>query len=90
MGFLTKKDEFFHGLIVDPEDMRQSRVIVNRGTRAATIRLTCAAASQRGWTWEIQLLKTDEEGERKRLASWNQLPSGTLPPARRQDVPGLA
>lgn len=89
MGFRTKDGEYFSGRVAEPGGDRE-RVIVERGTRAAAIKLTMAEANRRNWDWHIDLKRRvgDDDEHVEVMASWSSL-VGDLPPDSRSAVPGL-
>lgn len=89
MGFVTRKDEYFAGWVRQPGG-DQEAVVVERGTRAAAVKMTMAEASKRNWDWFIDLRQDlkDEDNSVATLAHWSSL-VGDLPPASRSQVQGL-
>lgn len=86
MGFRLNSDEYFHGIVKDPKNAREI-VVVSRGLRAVTVRLTEKEAKKRGWGWVIELRMdmNDKNNDFKLLGSWSSV-EGLLPPNSRREI----
>ncbi len=88
MAFHLRPNEYFRGVVVEPEGARREFVVVNKATRASAVNLTLAEARRRNWDWVIQLLRTeeDEAGTVTELARWSEIAGDNPPPRTRAEV----
>lgn len=90
MGFRLQPDEYFRGVIREPDGVGREVLVIERATRAAVVNRTVMAADKRNWDWVIELCRDnkDEDNTVTTLGHWSSV-QGDLPPASRREVPGL-
>lgn len=91
MAFRLLPNEYFQGVVVEPEGARCEIIVVDKGTRVGTVDMTVFEARKRGWDWIIRLVRDekDEDNTVTELARWSEIAGDDLPPTTRAGVPGL-
>lgn len=91
MEFRLRPNEYFRGVVVEPDGERREIVVQDKGARASVIRLTTREASKRNWDWVITLMRSEDDGDGSVtvVARWSELAGDDLPPLTRDEVQEL-